>query len=110
MRNFLAENITCISAGIVRFPVFIYEYKSQYKADDGRIHEEERDVSKIVKNKNIRISLVGLEHQTDIDPDEPLRVIGYDGAAYRSQMLHGQKERYPVVTMVLYFGTKRWNS
>ena len=25
-------------------------------------------------------------------------------------MLHGQKERYPVVTMVLYFGTKRWNS
>lgn len=27
MRNFLAENITCISAGIVRFPVFIYEYK-----------------------------------------------------------------------------------
>lgn len=84
--------------------------KSQYKADDGKIHEEERDVSKIVKNKNIRISLVGLEHQTDIDPDEPLRVIGYDGAAYRSQMLQGRKERYPVVTMVLYFGTKRWNS
>ena len=70
--------------------------KSQYKADDGKIHEEERDISKIVKNKNIRISLVGLEHQTDIDPDEPLRVIGYDGAAYRSQMLQGRKERYPV--------------
>ena len=34
--------------------------KSQYKADDGKIHEEERDISKIVKNKNIRISLVGL--------------------------------------------------
>ena len=61
--------------------------KSQYKADDNRIHEEERDVTKIVKTGNIRISLVGLEHQTTIDSDEPLRVIAYDGASYKSQLL-----------------------
>ncbi len=35
--------------------------------------------------------------------------LGYDGASYRSQLLSGQKERYPVVTLVLYFGTTRWN-
>ena len=84
--------------------------KSQYKADDNRIHEEERDVTKIVKTGNIRISLVGLEHQTTIDSDEPLRVIAYDGASYKSQLLQKQKERYPVVTIILYFGLKRWKN
>lgn len=38
----------------------------------------------------------------------PLRIIGYDGAAYRSQLLEkGQKIWYPVITIVLYFGYKR---
>ena len=36
----------------------------------------------------------------------PLRVIGYDGAAYRSQL--GGEDRYPVITLGLYFGEKRW--
>ena len=41
----------------------------------------------------------------------PLRVIGYDGASYRAQSLADGKKRYPVVTLVLYFGTKhRWRS
>ncbi len=45
----------------------------------------------------------------------PIRCISYDGAAYRSQLndekaeKNGRKARYPVVTLVLYFGTKRWN-
>ena len=45
----------------------------------------------------------------------PLRVIGYDGSAYRSQLLNntsGNKSchPYPVITIVLYFGYKhRWN-
>ena len=39
----------------------------------------------------------------------PFRVIGYDGAAYKSETLDEElKERYPVVTLVLYFGEKRW--
>lgn len=40
----------------------------------------------------------------------PLRIISYDGAAYRSQLLNKkQAERYPIITLVLYFGTKhRW--
>lgn len=83
--------------------------KSQYKADDGKLHEEERDIAKVVKNQKVRLALIGLEHQTDVDADEPFRVIAYDGASYKSQLLSDRKERYPVVTLVLYFGTKRWN-
>ena len=42
--------------------------------------------------------------------DIPLRVIGYDGAEYRAQLLNKQAVHYPVVTLVLYFGHKqRWS-
>lgn len=82
---------------------------SQYKADDNRLHEQERDVAKYWKKGKIRIALCGLENQTEIDKDMCLRVINYDGAAYRSQLLDKEsKERYPVVTLVLYFGFRRW--
>ena len=37
------------------------------------------------------------------------RVVGYDGAYYRAQLTDGKKERYPVATIVLYFGMDRWN-
>ena len=81
---------------------------TQYKAE-GKIHEQERDVSKKWKRKGIVLSLLGLEHQTQEDGDMPMRIMGYDGAAYRSQSLSGGKNRYPVVTLVLHFGTKhRW--
>ena len=83
--------------------------KSQYKADDSILHEQERDVSKFWSEGKIRIALYGLENQTDVDNDMPFRVIGYDGAAYKSETLDEElKERYPVVTLVLYFGEKRW--
>lgn len=39
----------------------------------------------------------------------PFRVIGYDGVSYRSQVLKSwEGERCPVITLVLYFGEKRW--
>lgn len=82
--------------------------KQQLKVEN-KIHEEERDCSKVFLNKNIRIALIGLEHQTKIDPDEPFRVIAYDGVSYKGQLLSTDKQRYPVITLVLYFGTERWN-
>ena len=82
---------------------------SVYKAD-GKLHEQERDVAKYWKNGEIRIAFYGLENQTAVDPDMPLRVLSYDGAAYRSQLnLEGNPKRYPVVTLVLYFGDGEWN-
>mgnify|MGYP004552177561 FL=1 len=98
--------------------------KSQYKADDNVIHEQERDVAKYWTDKNcyIRLALLGVENQLAIDVDMPLRVIGYDGSSYRDEMNQdeividertGKKhkirhERYPVVTIVLYFGKTPW--
>ena len=76
-----------------------------YKAD-GKLHELVRDVAKRWKKGNIRVACVGLENQTKADVDMPLRVMGYDGAEYRAQLLadNDAKSRYPVVTLVLYYG------
>lgn len=98
--------------------------KSQYKADDEVIHEQERDVAKYWTDQNcyIRLALLGIENQLAIDVDMPLRVIGYDGSSYRDEMNHDEivtdettskkhkirKKRYPVITIVLYFGKTPW--
>lgn len=83
--------------------------RSVYKTD-GKIHETERDVVKQWKKDNLCIACIGLENQTTSDPDMPLRVIGYDGSEYRAQLLKkGKQQRYPVVTLVLFFGyDRRW--
>lgn len=74
----------------------------------------ERDIAKYWQDGNIRICLYGLENQTAVDSDIPLRVASYDGAGYRAQLLadKGRKKegrgrkpkewppRYPVVTLV----------
>ena len=84
--------------------------KSMFKSD-GKIHEQERDVSKIWKNGEIRISILGIDNQATLDSDMPLRVISYDGASYKQQLLDkNRKKRYPVATLVLYFGTdEKWS-
>ncbi len=88
---------------------------SSYKAD-GRLHAQERDVAKYWRKGLVRIALYGLENQTGIDSDMPLRLFSYDGAAYRTQLLTDKEmkekngaapPRYPVVTLVLYFGYDR---
>ena len=96
---------------------------SVYKAD-GKLHGLERDVAKFWNKNNVRIALLGLENQTDVDKDMPIRIMAYDGAAYRQQLLNtyeadpetGKQTKkknanpiYPVVTLVLYFGEKPWN-
>ena len=111
---------------------------SQYKAEDGKLHELERDVTKKWIKNNVSLSMFGIENQTAVEKFMPLRVIGYDGASYRTQLLNLEsekrklhklreeskitKEEYvskikkaydnicPVITIVLYFGTERhWN-
>ena len=83
---------------------------SQYKAEDGKLHEQERDVTKFWKEKNTAIAIFGIENQIKVDKKMPFRIIGYDGAAYRGQLLDKAKKVVPVVSFVLYFGTEeRWN-
>ena len=84
---------------------------TMFKAD-GKIHQQERDVSKFWKNGEVRISILGFENQTIQDTDMPLRVISYDGASYKQQLLDKKvKQRYPVATLVLYFGIEdKWTA
>ena len=84
---------------------------SMIKAD-GELHEQERDVSKFWKNGEIRISILGFENQTVQDYNMPLRVISYDGASYKQELLDTNlKQKYPVATLVLYFGIKsKWTA
>ena len=83
---------------------------SMYKTD-GKVHEQERDVAKYWNSSseskiNVRVAFLGFENQTKYEKDMPLRVIGYDGAAYRAEL--SQNDRYPVITLVLYFGDEPW--
>ena len=83
---------------------------SGYKADDSKVHEQERDIAKFWREGNVRIALHGIENQTTVDKLMPFRIISYDGSSYKSQMALDEENMLPVITIVLYFGKTRWNS
>ena len=112
--------------------VYLYEGKRLIKEDeleaasvttgyvfDDALRAQERDVCKHWKKENVQLALLGIENQSDIDRDMPLRIIGYDGAAYRGQLKvdknqdgsfhRNHRSRYPVVSVVIYYGQNRWN-
>jgi len=91
---------------------------------DGKIHEKNRDIRKVDKNKNMYRLVYGLENQTDVDNTMPERVMGYDYAVYEAQIkeimnenkrkknpayskrIHDDQKIAPSVTVVLYWGEK----
>ena len=86
--------------------------RAAYKAD-GKVRDIERDVAKRWLRNNIRIACIGFENESQPEKDMVFRVFGYDGAEYRTQLLKENKSnpRYPVVTLVLYFGFKKhWDA
>ena len=86
------------------------QLRSAYRAEMN-LHDMERDVAKRWKKNGIRIACVGFENQTAPDSRMVLRVLGYDGAEYRTQCLKENlgNRPYAVVTIVLYFGyERRW--
>ncbi len=92
---------------------------SYYKTWHRKVRSQERDVSKHWQNGQIRLAFLGIENQTVPEREMPLRIIGYDGAAYRGQIPPKRKRKkleesqetyYPIITLVLYFGTnQKWN-
>ena len=82
---------------------------SMFKAG-GKIHQQERDVSKFWKNGEIRISILGFENQTNPDKDMPLRVISYDGASYKQQLLENAKGKKGGPFLILASGGKKQTS
>ena len=56
---------------------------SQYKGEDAKLHEQERDVAKKWKRYNVQLAIIGIENQTAVEKKMPFRLIGYDGASYK---------------------------
>ena len=84
---------------------------AQYKAEDDKVHELERDIAKYWKDEKVELAICGIENQSIVEKNMPFRIIGYDGSAYRNQLQQERRKMLPVVTIVLYFGTDRhWNS
>ena len=81
-----------------------YIYKKETRNIDS-------DVSKLYNEANLTIAMLNIENQSHPDKDMPLRIFGYEGAKYNSQIISRKKERYPIITLVLNFDTeKRWNT
>lgn len=79
-------------------------------AGEGILRTQERDTAKEWNNGEVHIASVGIENQTAIDKAMPLRIMGYDGAAYRMQA-DSKMPFHPVITIVLHFdGEHRWNA
>ena len=82
---------------------------SQYKAEHGELHEEERDILKGWNKGRIRIASIGIEDMNYYHKFMPVRIIGYDGANYREQLLDKNVDQiYPVVSIVLNYSGYRW--
>ena len=71
----------------------------------GDLRDQERDVVKLWTPLDTVICLMGFENQTDVDYDMVLRIFGYEGGDYRYQLTQSGAY-YPVMTIVLYFGTE----
>ena len=63
---------------------------AQYKAEDDKVHELERDIAKYWKEEKVELAICGIENQSIVEKNMPFRIIGYDGSAYRNQL---QQER-----------------
>ncbi len=119
VNNLLFEGDTVVSDNDLKDSVTHQSYRS----DSKQVRVQDRDNCKLwIKDEDgaqIRLSYFGIENETEAEDDVPFRVIGYDGAAYRDQIYyykdeedkrHKSRERYPVITLVLYMGyEKHWD-
>ena len=95
---------------------------SHYKGDDSKHRFQDRDVVKLWKKENVVISLIGIENQDIPDKNMVFRVLSYDGASYRTQLVEEERRKrkknagidgeiqdiFPVITFVIYYGEEEW--
>ena len=95
---------------------------SHYKGDDSKHRFQDRDVVKLWKKENVVISLIGIENQDIPDKNMVFRVLSYDGASYRTQLVEEESRKrkknvgidgelqdiFPVITFVIYYGEEEW--
>lgn len=78
------------------------------KAETGELAAQYRDVLKAYHNNHLCIFSLGIENQSSIDKNMPVRIMGYDYAAYRALISNGNPVT-PIITIVLNFTETRWN-
>lgn len=85
--------------------------------DDGEYKNRNRDLLKTATYKSdgkMGYLLLGIENQTTIDINMPLRIMQYDANNYLNQTniengrKNGKIKVYPVITLVIYYGKKKW--
>lgn len=84
--------------------------ESTYKAEEGNVRNQFRDTSKYYRNSVYKLALLGIENESKIEKDMPIRIMGYDYTAYCSQIDSEDNKRYPVITTVLNFSDTEWKS
>lgn len=84
--------------------------ESTYKAQEKNIRNQFRDTSKFYRNSEYKLALLGIENESRIDKEIPIRIMGYDYTAYRAQIDGEEKRKYPVITIILNFSDTEWKS
>ena len=86
------------------------ETESQFSDHQGKHHTQYRDLLMEYNESKQTLALFGIENQSKIDRMMPVRVLNYNITSYAKQASSGAKKLYPVMTIVLYFGQKKWNA
>ncbi len=85
--------------------------ESIYFARNEELHNQFQDYSMYHLNEDAIRALYTMENQSIPDARMPLRISGYEGAAYRNQYNKSEKQGiYPVISLVLNWGEKLWNT
>ncbi|TDG77106.1 hypothetical protein C5L33_000299, partial [Lactobacillus pasteurii] len=84
--------------------------ESQYSDHQNQHHTQFRDLVKGYQEGKRTLVLFGIENQSKVDSLMPARVLNYNISSYAKQFGSGADKLYPVMTIVLYFGQKRWKA
>jgi len=82
--------------------------QSETREHDYISKECRRDIIKKVNIEGKEV-IIAIEVQQEQDYTMSVRVMGYDYLEYLNQLENNQKKLLPVITIVLYFGDKKWN-
>ena len=81
--------------------------ESFYHAGQGKLADQFSDAAMYdMRNGSILVQYI-LENEVHAKPQTVLRKAGYEGALYRRQ--YGNGEAYPIVSLLLYWGSASWN-
>ena len=78
--------------------------------DQKGCRELRRDVAKLLSKNGKPVAILCIENQTCIDKTMPFRTQEYNSATYMMQIKNKKETPLPVITMVLYFGKRKWKT